>query len=88
MAHRSHDQIPASHWSKWQSKKDPKSGDQKRTPKVAVKKGPQKWRSKVDPQPLQNCIGPTICIGREIRCHPYAGFFLSYLKLANSMPQH
>ena len=26
-------------------------------------------------QPLQNCIGPTIRIGREIRCLPYAGFF-------------
>ena len=25
-------------------------------------------------QPLQNCIGPTICIGREIICLPYAGF--------------
>ena len=25
-------------------------------------------------QPLQNCIGPTIRIGREIRCLPYAGF--------------
>ena len=26
-------------------------------------------------QPLQNCIGPTIRIGREILCLPYAGFF-------------
>ena len=26
-------------------------------------------------QPLQNCIGPTICIGRQILCLPYAGFF-------------
>ena len=26
-------------------------------------------------QALQNCIGPTIRIGREILCHPYAGFF-------------
>ena len=26
-------------------------------------------------QPLQNCIGPTILIGREILCLPYAGFF-------------
>ena len=25
--------------------------------------------------PLQNCIGPTIRIGREILCLPYAGFF-------------
>ena len=25
-------------------------------------------------QPLQNCIGPTIRIGREILCLPYAGF--------------
>ena len=27
-------------------------------------------------QPLQNCIGPTIRIGREILCLPYAGFLL------------
>ena len=27
-------------------------------------------------QPLQNCIGPTIRIGLEILCLPYAGFFL------------
>ena len=27
-------------------------------------------------QPLQNCIGPTIRIGQEILCLPYAGFFL------------
>ena len=27
-------------------------------------------------QPLQNCIGPTIHIGREILCLPYAGFFM------------
>ena len=26
-------------------------------------------------QPLGNCIGPTIRIGREILCLPYAGFF-------------
>ena len=26
-------------------------------------------------QPLQICIGPTICIGRESWCLPYAGFF-------------
>ena len=25
-----------------------------------------------------HCIGATICIGREIRCLPYAGFFLKY----------
>ena len=25
-------------------------------------------------QPLQNCISPTIRIGREILCLPYAGF--------------
>ena len=25
---------------------------------------------------LQNFIGPTIRIGREIRCLPYAGFFV------------
>ena len=28
-------------------------------------------------QPLQNCIGPTIRIGQEILCLPYAGFFVS-----------
>ena len=28
-------------------------------------------------QPLQNCIGPTIRIGREILCLPYAGFLIS-----------
>ena len=27
-------------------------------------------------QPLGNCIGPTIRIGREILFLPYAGFFL------------
>ena len=27
-------------------------------------------------QPLQNCIGPTIRIGREILCLPYVGFFI------------
>ena len=27
-------------------------------------------------QLLQNCIGPTIHIGQEILCLPYAGFFL------------
>ena len=26
-------------------------------------------------QPLENCIGPTIRIGREILCLPYAGFY-------------
>ena len=26
-------------------------------------------------KPLQNCNGPTIRIGREILCLPYAGFF-------------
>ena len=31
------------------------------------------WKKIV--QPLQNCIGPTIRIGREILCLPYAGFF-------------
>ena len=38
---------------------------------MAVKKGPQKWRPKVDPKSL----GAIIRIGREIRCLPYAGFF-------------
>ena len=27
-------------------------------------------------QPLRNCNGPTIRIGREILCLPYAGFFI------------
>ena len=27
-------------------------------------------------QPLQNCIGPTIRISREILCLPYAGFLI------------
>ena len=77
----------------WRQKVDPKSVGQKWTPKVAVKKGLQKGRSKVDPksggqkwtrkvgQPLQNCIGPTIRIGREILCLPYAGFLTYFLKL-------
>ena len=30
-------------------------------------------------QPLQNCIGPTIRIGREIRCLPYAGFLIVHI---------
>ena len=30
-------------------------------------------------QPLQNCIGPTIRIGREILCLPYAGFLQNVL---------
>ena len=33
-------------------------------------------------QPLKNCIGPTIRIGQEIRCLPYAGFFLLFIKLS------
>ena len=28
-------------------------------------------------QPLQNCSGPTIRIGRDILCLPYAGFSIS-----------
>ena len=31
-------------------------------------------------QTLQNCISPTIRIGREIRCLPYAGFLGRYLQ--------
>ena len=31
-------------------------------------------------QPLQICIGPTIHIGQESWCHPYAGFFLVVLE--------
>ena len=38
-------------------------------------------------QPLQNCIGPTIRIGREIRCLPYAGFlnFILFVDLFNKI---
>ena len=32
-------------------------------------------------QPLQNCICPTIRIGRETLCLPYAGFFVLNLSL-------
>ena len=32
-------------------------------------------------QPLQICIGPTIRIGREILCLPYAGFLGQYTAL-------
>ena len=32
-------------------------------------------------RPLQICIGPTIRIGREIWCLPYAGFFLNIRKM-------
>ena len=31
-------------------------------------------------QPLQICIGPTIRIGQESWCLPYAGFFSFYRK--------
>ena len=34
-------------------------------------------------QPLENCIGPTIRIGREILCLPYAGFFFETSKIKN-----
>ena len=34
----------------WRSKKDPKSGGEKWTPKVASKSGPQKWWWKKDPK--------------------------------------
>ena len=61
---------------KWRPKVAAKSGGQKWWPKVAVKSGGQKWTLKV-PQPLQNFIGPTIRIGREIRCLPYARFLLN-----------
>ena len=33
-------------------------------------------------QPLQICIGPTIRIGRESWCLPYAGFLESFMKHA------
>ena len=32
-------------------------------------------------RPTRPCIGPTIRIGREILCLPYAGFFLVILNL-------
>ena len=58
---------------KLRSKVDPKSCGQKWTHKVAVKKGPQKWWPKVNLK--SGSLGPTIRIGQEIRCLPYAGFF-------------
>ena len=36
---------------------------------------------------LQNFIGPTIRIGREIRCLPYAGFFKIVLQRNMSFDQ-
>ena len=37
-------------------------------------------------QPLQICIGPTIRIGQESWCLPYAGFFyLSFTKGLNNL---
>ena len=36
-------------------------------------------------QPLQNCTGPTIRIGREILCLPYAGFFKLFYYDSNLM---
>ena len=44
-------------------------------------------------QPLQNCIGPTIRIGRESWCLPYAGFLarglvLSFLCVQNNIKYH
>ena len=62
---------------------DPKSGGQKWTPKVAAKSGGQKWRPnffilfflKINHATCPKCIGPTIRIGRDILCLPYAGFF-------------
>ena len=36
---------------------------------------PLKKTKKNTTQPLQICIGPTIRIGRESWCLPYAGFF-------------
>ena len=32
-------------------------------------------------QPLQNCINPTIRIGQEILCLPYAGFLNTHLPI-------
>ena len=34
-------------------------------------------------QPLQNCIGPTIRIGRESWCLPYAGVFFLTTRIFN-----
>ena len=42
--------------------------------KEEKKKITQPIKKKKIMQPLQNCIGPTIRIGREILCLPYAGF--------------
>ena len=38
-------------------------------------------------QLLQNCIGPTIRIGREIQCLPYAGFFILKTQDTNYLSQ-
>ena len=37
-------------------------------------------------RPLQICIGPTIRIGRESWCLPYAGFFLEIINWGKSYP--
>ena len=39
-------------------------------------------------QPLQNCIGPAIRIGREILCLPYAGFFRIKFKWQSYVHYH
>ena len=39
-------------------------------------------------QPLQNCIGPTIHIGREIRCLPYAGFLFFFINQYFHIPAY
>ena len=36
-------------------------------------------------QLLQNCIGPTILIGQEIQCLPYAGFKKKFKSRKNYM---
>ena len=38
-------------------------------------------------QPLQICIGPSIHIGRESWCLPYAGFLQDYSPVVYSKPK-
>ena len=37
-------------------------------------------------QPLKNFIGPTIRIGQEILCLPYAGFLYDSFNIAKHVP--
>ena len=44
---------------------------------ICTKKIKKKKEEKNNNVTSQNCIGPTIRIGREIQCLPYAGFLLT-----------